>query len=60
MNSTRPQIKQPQNKTKRLDFHSESTLISGSIQSEDQVQSAMKDKTSMNLTDLLYTYTLVS
>lgn len=58
--NTYPQIKQPQNKTERLGFHSESTLISESIQSEDQVQSVVKDKTSVNLTDLLCKHTLVS
>lgn len=42
--NTCTQIKQPKNKTERLDFHSESTLISGSIQSEDQIQSALKTR----------------
>lgn len=45
MNSTHVlKLNNQKNKTERLDFHSESTLISGSIQSEDQIQSALKTR----------------
>lgn len=43
--NTGSKIKQQQNETRRLDFHPDSILISGSIQSQDQIQYIMKDKT---------------